>query len=92
MSHPHELPLEVLSDLPPDAVELARLWVNSKRSYVAVGYPDGWSPELIGSLLVESAYTVAKAYAAQSDLSEAAALNAIWRGFDEERERLNDGN
>ena len=91
MSHPNELPLEVISDLPPDAVELARLWVNSSRSYVAVGYPDRWTPELIGSLLVESAYTVATAYAAQTEMSEEEALKGIWRGFDEERERLNNG-
>jgi hypothetical protein len=91
VSHPNELPLEVISGFPSDAIELARLWVDSKRSYVAVGYPDRWTPELIGSLLVESAYTVATAYAAQTEMSEEEALEAIWRGFDEERERMANG-
>ena len=91
MNHSNELPLDVISDLPADAIELARLWVNSDRSYVAVGYPERWSPELIGSLLVESAHTIAAAYAAEANMSEEEALAAIWRGFDEERERLDDG-
>jgi hypothetical protein len=91
VTHPNELPIEIIPDLPANAMELARLWVTTERSYVAVGYPDRWTPELIGSLLVESAYTVAAAYAAQGDMSEADALDAIWRGFDDERERLKNG-
>jgi hypothetical protein len=91
VSHSNELPLQVIPDLPSDATELARLWVNSERSFVAVAYPEKWTPELLGSLLAESAHTVAAAYAAETDLSEEEALTAIWRGFDQERERLSNG-
>ena len=91
MTHEGELPLEMMGNLPPSAFELARFWVDSNRSYVAVGYPEKWSPELLGSLLVESVHTAAVAYAQQTELPEQEALDAIWRGLDEERERLANG-
>jgi hypothetical protein len=70
---------------------MARLWVNSERSYVAVAYKKEWPPELLGSLLVESMYTAAAVVAAHTGLTEDEALERLWRGFDEERERLKDG-
>ena len=70
---------------------MARVWVNSKRSFVAVAYKKEWPPELLGSLLVESMYTAATAVAAHTGLTENEALERLWRGFDEERERLKDG-
>ena len=87
--HPGEIPIfEICPDLPVDAFELARFWVNSERSNVAIGLPDRWEPELLGSLLVESVHTAAAAYAAKSKMSEQEALNRIWSGFEEERERV----
>ena len=88
-SHSGEISLrETLPDLPDDAFELARFWVNSQRSYVAVSYADRWQPELLGSLLVESIHTAAAAYASHMTMSEDEALDRMWRGFDEERGRL----
>jgi hypothetical protein len=90
-SHDGEISLKLLKDLPAEAFELVRMWVSAERSYVAIGRPERWSPELVGSLLVECAHTAAWAYADQMDLSVEETLAAIWRGFDEERERLKDG-
>jgi hypothetical protein len=53
-----------------------------------VGIQDRWSPELLGSLLIESVYTAATAYAAAGEMSESEALSRIWQGLDEERARL----
>src|SRR5690606_27508469 len=87
--HPGEIPLrDSLPDLTEDAVELARFWVNSDRSFVAVAFEKNWTPELLGSLLVESVHTAAFAYAAHTTLSEEDALERMWSGFDEERMRL----
>ncbi len=89
-THPGELPLDVaLPDLPENAFELARFWVNGERSFVAVSLPHKWQPELLGSLLVESIHTAAEAYAAQTDLPSEEALTRMWNGFDEERAREN---
>ena len=90
--HPREIPLrQTFPDLTDDAFELARFWVNGQRSFVAVGRPQQWQPELLGNLLVESLHTAAVAYASQTGMSEEEALTRIWRGVDEERERLNNG-
>ena len=87
--HPGEIGIrEVHPDLPGDAFEIARMWVNSERSFVAVGFEQSWSPELLGSLLVECVHTAADAYAATSDSSPDDALKLIWKGFDEERAQL----
>ncbi len=87
--HKGEIPLRAtFPDLSDDAFELARFWVSAEKSFVAVGRPIDWRPELLGSLLVESIQTAAVAYAAQTDLSEAEALARIWVGIDEERGRL----
>jgi hypothetical protein len=75
-------------DLPKDAFELARFWVNDERSFVAVGRQRNWTPELLGSLIVESIHTAARTYAASGEMSEAEALDRLWHGFDEERGRL----
>jgi hypothetical protein len=88
MSHSNEIGLESLPDLTPDAFEIMRFWVNSSRSFVAVAYRQEWTPELVGSLLVEGFYTAAAGVAAQTGLTEQEALRRLWRGFDEERERL----
>ena len=61
-----------------------------KQSFVAVAYKKEWPPELLGSLLVESIYSAAAGVAKQTGLTEDEALERIWRGFDEERERLAD--
>lgn len=70
--------------------ELARFWVDPEegRAHVFIGFQDRWSPDLLGSLLIESIYTAAAAYAAVSDMSESEALSLIWRGLDDERARL----
>lgn len=87
--HPGEIPLQTtFRDLTDDAFELARFWVNTERSFVAVGRPEQWQPELLGSLLVESVHTAASAYAAQTGMTEKEALARMWNGFDEERRRL----
>jgi hypothetical protein len=91
-SHPGEIPLRpTFPNLSDDAFELARFWVNTERSFVAVGRPDRWEPELLGHLLVESLHTAAVAYASRTGMSEEEALSRIWRGVDEERERLKNG-
>jgi hypothetical protein len=91
-AHSGEIPLRpTFPNLPDDAFELARFWVNSERSFVAVGRPQQWDPELLGSLLVESVHTAAVAYAEQNGMPQDEALSRIWRGFDEERERLANG-
>ena len=74
--------------LRPDAWELARLWVNGERSLVITSANDRLSPELIGSLLVESAMTIATAFAQQGRMSEQDALDRIFMEMDEERQRL----
>jgi|SRR4051812_10139729 len=86
-AHEGEIPLAALPDLPPDAWEIARFWVSEERSFVAVGRPEGWSPELLGSLIVESMCTAASGYAA-SGMSETEALRRMWDGLDQERLRL----
>jgi hypothetical protein len=88
-AHPGAITMsKVFPDLPKDAFELARFWVTGERSFVAVGRPERWSPELLGSLMVESLHTAAQIYAAAGEMSEAEALERLWHGFDEERERL----
>jgi len=82
---------EVFADLPDDAFELARFWMNDKRSFVAVARPKELNPELLGYLLVECLHTAATAYAQQSNMPEEEALKRIWAGIDEERERLSHG-
>ncbi|QJR00747.1 DUF5076 domain-containing protein [Sphingobium yanoikuyae] len=74
-----------------NAFELARFWISPDegRSHVVIGFPDQWRLELLGSLLVESVHTAAKAYAQTAQMSEEEALRRIWQGLDEERARLN---
>jgi hypothetical protein len=88
--HEGEIPIGKFNDLAPDAIELARLWVNSERVNAYVAYKPEWPPELFGSLLVETIYTAAGAIAQFTGLSEEEARTRIWQGFDEERERLKD--
>jgi hypothetical protein len=88
-THPGAISMPaVFPDLPKDAFELARFWVNTKRSFVAIGRPERWSPELLGSLIVESIHTAAQSYAAFGEMSEAEALRRLWDGFDQERAQL----
>ena len=88
-AHPGEIPLQTtFPNLTDDAFELARFWVNGERSFVAVGMPAQWQPELLGSLLVESIHTAAAAYAQQTGLAEGEVLDRMWRGLDDERGRL----
>ena len=89
--HEGELDIRPFKDLAADAVELLRLWVSSERVQAFVGYRPEWTPELLGSLLVEGIFTAAPAVAAHTGLSEEEARERIWRGFDEERERLASG-
>lgn len=89
--HEGELAIEAFNDLAPDSFELARLWVSSERVNAFVAYKTEWPPELLGSLLVETIYTAATAVAAHTGLNEEQARDRIWRGFDEERERLANG-
>jgi hypothetical protein len=86
--HPGEIGLDVFPDLPRDALELARFWVGSERSFVSVGRQNAWSPELLGSLLIECVHTAAATYASGGIMSEDEALPRIWNGIDQERERL----
>jgi hypothetical protein len=91
-AHPGEIPLRAtFPNLPDDAFEIARFWVNSERSFVAVGSLLKWEPELLGHLLVESLHTAAAAYAQESGITAEEALSRMWRGIDEERERLKNG-
>ncbi|MEG3153559.1 DUF5076 domain-containing protein [Sphingomonas sp. RB1R13] len=87
--HPGEILLRPsFPNLTDDAFEVARFWVDKDRSFVAVGYPEGWQPELLGSILVESIHTAAVAFSAQTGMSEDEALQRIFDGFDIERANL----
>jgi hypothetical protein len=87
-THPGEISLTALPGLPSDAQEVARIWVTSDRSFVAVGRSAAWEPELLGSLIVECVYNAAATYASGGAISQPEALDRLWRGFDEERARL----
>jgi hypothetical protein len=88
-SHPGAISVSaVFPNLPKEAFELARFWITPERSYVAAGRFERWSPELLGSLIVECVRTAARTYAAGGEMSEAEALQRLWCGFDEERARL----
>jgi len=88
--HAGEITLAALPSLPADAIELARLWVSPKdgRSYVATSAYQQWAPELVGSLLVESARTAATGFATASNMTEMEAFALIMKGMDDERGRL----
>jgi len=86
--HKGELPLVTSEGLSPDAWELARFWINGERSLVVTGVEERWSPELMGSLLLECARTAATAYAHAGSMSEDEAWARILKGLDEERQRL----
>jgi hypothetical protein len=86
--HAGEISLSAMPNLPADAAELARFWISSDRSFVAVARPREWPPELLGSMLIECLHTAASTYAEAGDMSEAEALERLWRGVDEERTRL----
>jgi hypothetical protein len=87
-SHPGEIALDTFQDLPSDAWELARFWVTSERSFVSVGFLKQWAPELLGSLLIECVHNAAASYASLGTIPEDEALARIWRGIDDERQRL----
>jgi hypothetical protein len=89
--HPGAIPLEGHPNLSEDYVELARLWVSPDRgrSYVLTGFLEGWQPELVGALLVESIHTAAVGYASRGDMTKEEALRRLLSGFDAERASLN---
>lgn len=89
-AHPGAISLEGHPRLSDDFFELARFWVSAEqgRSFCLVSQMEHWSPELLGSLLVECIQTAATGYAAQTETSEAEVLRRIWQGFEEERARL----
>ena len=86
-AHHNEIPLDGWSELSDDYVELARVWVSSNKCFVLVAPEVAATPALLGSLLVESAYTAARTYASDGSMSGAEALSEILRGMDEERAR-----
>ncbi len=86
--HPGEITLKAFPDLPSDAWELARFWISSERSFVSVGRYEQWTPELLGSLLIECVHTAAATYAEAGSMTEQEALQRIWNGIDQERDRL----
>jgi hypothetical protein len=91
-AHSGEIPLRpTFPNLPDDAFEVARFWGNAERSFVAVGRPQEWEPELLGHLLVEGIHTAAAAYSQQTGMSEEETVRRMWRGIDEERERMANG-
>jgi len=89
-AHPGEISIGDHPTLTADYFELARFWVSptKMRSYVMTGFEEQWEPELLGSLLVESLYTAAAAYAARREISKEDALQRLWQGLDDERARL----
>jgi hypothetical protein len=87
-AHPGEIGLNVFADLPKDAWELARFWVTSEKSFVSVARRENWTPELLGSLLIECVQNAAASYASSGSMSENEALERIWLGIDRERARL----
>lgn len=91
--HPGAIRLEGHRGLTDDFFELARFWVSAEqgRSFCLVSQMDHWSPELLGSLLVECVEMAATGYAAHAGVAEADVLRRIWQGFDEERARLGAG-
>lgn len=86
--HPHSIPLAGHKGLGDQYHELARFWVSPEQSFVLVAPDVVKSPALLGSLLVECIQTAAAGYAATSNITKEEALNELWRGFDDERSRI----
>ncbi|OHC99100.1 DUF5076 domain-containing protein [Sphingopyxis sp. Root1497] len=86
--HPHSVPLTGHAELDDRYHEVARFWVSTERSFVLVAPDVVNSPALLGSLLVECMHTAAAGYAATGSFSEEEALSELWKGFDEERSRI----
>ena len=86
--HKGELPVVTSEPLRDDAFELARFWINGERSLVVTGVQQKWTPELVGSLLLECARTAAASYAHTGIMSEQDAWHRILKGLEEERQRL----
>lgn len=86
--HRHSIPLTGHAGLDDEYHEVARFWVSAERSFVLVAPHVVTSPALLGSLLVECLHTAAAGYAATGNFTEEAALSKLWKGFDEERSRL----
>ena len=76
------------TQLTEDFQELARFWVSKERSFVLVAPDHVNSATLLGSLLVECVHTAADGYAAAWNRPRPQVLAELWRGFDEERMRL----
>ena len=87
-THKGELPIVTAEPLHNNAWELARFWINGERTLVVTGVEDRWSPELIGSLLLECARTASTSYSYAGLMSEDEAWERILNGMDEERSRL----
>ena len=83
-----EIPLDDWPELASGYAELARFWVSSERAFTLVSPSVTDSPALLGSMLVECVETAADAYAEMGGVTRNEALAELWRGFDEERERM----
>ena len=83
-----EISIDEWPELNDGYVELARFWVSQERAVTLLAPDVTDSPALLGSLLVECAHTAADAYAQLNNVDREQALAELWKGFDEERERL----
>ena len=87
VQHPGEIALDGSELVGKDYSEIARFWVSDDRAVTLVSTLVA-SPTLLGSLLVECVHTAADAYAHLNSVSREVALAELWKGFDEERKRL----
>jgi hypothetical protein len=70
------------------SVEVARLWVEHKGPGTFIIDPDRLRrPEMFGMMMTDCVRHAARAYATALGISENEALDRIWQGLDEERDR-----
>jgi Domain of unknown function (DUF5076) len=86
--HTRALSLSDWPQLKNNYFELARLWVSDEQSFVIVSPGHLESPALLGSLFAECLRTAADAFAATGNFTPDNALRELWKGFDEERQRI----
>jgi hypothetical protein len=70
------------------SVEVARLWVENGGPGTFIIDPDRLqSPEMFGMMMTDCVRHAARAYASASGMTEGEALERIWTGLDDERDR-----
>jgi hypothetical protein len=70
------------------SVEVARLWVENGGGGTFIIRPEQLaSPEMFGMMMTDCVRHAARAYASSLGIAETDALDRIWTGLDDERDR-----